>query len=134
MSSEVAARGPQALVDDYERAFALWPESTSSRREERESISLLRDTIILCAHILGRDADQLAGQLLGRLEANDNRRLRELLGRARSRDGGPWLRPVRATLTPPGPLLRTLRTEDDVVNSLTVSGDGRFAVSAGEAC
>ena len=82
----------------------------------------------LSAHVLADDLAQLASQLTGRLASQDDPQLRDLVQCIRRWRGGPWLRPLTASLTcPGGPLLRIL-AHDGHVLSLAVSADGRRAV------
>ncbi|MCP4655061.1 MAG: hypothetical protein GY856_06535, partial [bacterium] len=81
----------------------------------------------LSAHVLARDGEQLAGQLLGRLLGRGEPGIRRLL-----QDGaeGSWFRPRFATLTPPGgPLLRILEGHSEEVRAVAVL-DQRRVVSA----
>jgi len=96
------------------------------------ALHLVADALRLSAHVLADHPGQLLGQLTGRLVGQNDPQLRDLLQRARRRRATPWLRPLTASLTPPGgPLLRTLTGHDGSVNAVAVSADGRRAVSGG---
>jgi WD40 repeat protein len=95
------------------------------------ALRLLAGALRLSAHVLAADPGQLPSQLTGRLADQDDPQLRALLQRAR-RWPAPWLRPLTASLTPPGgSLQRTLTGHTGEVEAVAVSADGRRAVSAG---
>ena len=87
----------------------------------------LYDALNAAAHILSADPAQLAGQLLGRLRADDSPHLARLLAEARAWRGAPWLRPLAATLAAPGtPLIRTIPGERRIqYTDIVVPADGR---------
>jgi WD40 repeat protein len=94
---------------------------------------LVASALRLSAHVLADDPGQLPSQLTGRLASLPDPQLRDLLRRARSWPVTPWLRPMTASLTPPGgPLQRTLAGHDGLVSAVAVSADGRRAVSGGD--
>jgi WD40 repeat protein len=96
------------------------------------AVRQVADTIRLSAHVLADDPGQLPSQLTGRLGNQHDPQLRDLLLRARLWPAGPWLRPLQASLIPPGgPLLRTLTGHDGWVYAVAVSADGYRAVSGG---
>jgi WD40 repeat protein len=95
------------------------------------AVSLVAGALRLSVHVLAGDPGQLPSQLTGRLADQDDPQLRDLLQRAR-RWPAPWLRPLTASLIPPGgPLQRTLTGHDDTVQAVAVSAGGRRAVSGG---
>jgi len=94
-------------------------------------LRLVRDALVLSAHILSRDKSQLAGQLTGRLLSFQSSPIQGLLEKTRSVKLKAWLRPLTASLTPPGgPLLRTLAGHAAPVNAVAVAPDGRRVLSA----
>ena len=99
------------------------------------ALRLVADTLRLSAHVLARDLSQLPSQLTGRLASQTGPQLRQLLQRTRHWSANPWLRPLTASLTPPGgPLLRILTSHRNMegVTAVAVSADGRRVVSGGE--
>jgi WD40 repeat protein len=93
--------------------------------------NLVAGALRLSAHVLAGDPGQLPGQLTGRLANQDDQHLRDLLQRA-CLWPAPWLRPLTASLIPPGgPLQRTLTGHSGDVLAVAVSADGRRAVSGG---
>ena len=97
------------------------------------ALRLVAGTLRLSAHILADDPGQLPSQLTGRLASQRDPQLRDLLQRTRRWTATPWLRPLTASLTPPGgPLLRTLTGHHGRVRAVAVSADGRRAVSGGD--
>ena len=70
---------------------------------------MIQSAIRLSAHVLARDARQLAGQLTGRLFGNTRSSIQALLKQAAEWKAWSWLRPLKPSLTAPGgPLIRTL--------------------------
>lgn len=121
LRSKLKATDSNALITDYD----LIDDDSQAR--------LVRGAIRLSSHILAGDASHLPSQLCGRLASQKGGRIRSLLtGLARDEEGA-WLRPLAANLTPPGgPLLRTLRGHKDGVTAVTLTGDGRYAVTGSE--
>jgi WD40 repeat protein len=98
-------------------------------------LRLVRGALVLSAHILSRDKSQLAGQLTGRLLSFQSSAIQGLLEKTRSVKLKAWLRPLTASLTPPGgPLLRTLVGHSGRVWAGAVTADGRRAVTTSEDC
>ena len=94
---------------------------------------LVASALRLSAHVLADHPGQLPSQLTGRLAGQPDPQLRDLLQRTRSWPATPWLRPLTASLTPPGgPLQRILAGHDGPVCAVAVSADGRRAVSGGD--
>jgi WD40 repeat protein len=107
-----------ALMNDFDRL-------AGDRASER-----VQGALRLSAHVLGHDADQLAGQLTGRLLPPRDPEIDALLRQAKESTSIPWLRPRTGSLLPPGALLRILEGHAAGVNSVAVTPDGRRAVSA----
>lgn len=85
----------------------------------------------LAAHVLAKDVQQLAAQLLGRLPVDGSPALQALRDQAARWRGGPWLQPLEPTLAAPGgPLLFTLSGHAGPVRAVAVAPDGQRAVSA----
>jgi len=124
MRSKLEAMDIAALVADYDYLA----------RQDTEC-SLVQGALRLSAHLLAQDTGKtlLAGQLLGRLGARNGPSVRALLRQAAQwKSATPsWLRPLKATLIPPGgPLLFTLPDHRGVVGAVVITPDGARAVSA----
>jgi WD40 repeat protein len=130
LDGRLRSAGPQAVVDDLDLALdspgrrALPPTSV-------EALSTIRAFVRLTSHILGRDPDQFAGQLLGRVDPQGNRILERVLREAQELDPGcPSLRPVGRTLAAPGgDLVATLAGHTDQVHGVGITPDGRLGLS-----
>ncbi len=95
-----------------------------------ESAHPVRDTLRMAAPVVAEDTSQLAGQLWGRLLAHRSPEMRTLLKQARRQQPSPWLRPLGATLMPPGgPLERVLIGHHSPVEAVATTPDGRWIVS-----
>ena len=71
------------------------------------------------------------GQLIGRLLGNKTPSVPGFFRQAASGKAWPWLRPLKPSLIAPGgSLIRTLEGHADSVYAVTVTPDGRCAVSA----
>ena len=98
--------------------------------EPKQDLELLQGAIRLSSHVLTDDPAELAGQLIGRLIAQESPGTLLLLAQARATERGPWLCPYSASMIPPGgPLIRTLAGHTDEVSAVSVTPDGRRAVS-----
>jgi WD40 repeat protein len=104
---------------DYVRA--LYPD--------KDVLELIHGAMRLSAHVIARDPRQFASQMVGRLLSFEE--LRPFVARVASRAPGPWIRPLQPVLRPPGTaLVRTLEGHSQWVSSVTMTADGRRAVSA----
>ncbi|MEG3884810.1 hypothetical protein QT971_11420, partial [Microcoleus sp. herbarium19] len=120
----------QSLIEDYD--LALQSEIQISE-DKKDCLKAIQGAIRLSAHILDRDKTQLAGQLLGRLLFHDSPEIQAMLEQAKQWDSTPWLRPLTASLTPPGgSLFRTLTGHTAEVTAVAVTPDGRFIISASQ--
>ena len=125
------------LLDDYGvaiEALSGLTDAGADHPQPHETLGVIEGAIQLSAHVLARDADQLAGQLLGRLQAQDTSGHRSLLDAAMRWRGMPWLRPRTGSLTPPGePLVRTrmLTGHSEGVSAVAITPGGRLVISAG---
>jgi WD40 repeat protein len=100
---------------------------------EDKDLQLVQSALRLSAHVLARDARQLAGQLIGRLLGDRSPSIQVLLKQADGGKAWPWLRPLHSTLTVPGgPLIRTLEGHTSSVRAVALTPDGRRAVSASD--
>lgn len=86
-------------------------------------IRLIRDSLVLSAHVLDEDYRQLPSQLWGRLADTDQEKVKDLLFAAKEQTKGIWLRPVHTCLnTPGGALLRMLAGHTGRINDITANG------------
>jgi WD40 repeat protein len=97
-----------------------------------EALELIRGAVRLCSYVIERDPGQFASQVVGRLLPHQGlpavQQFTNSLIRGAPR---PWLRPLRAALSPPGsPLVCTLAGHSAAVYAAAMSRDGRRAVSA----
>jgi WD40 repeat protein/tRNA A-37 threonylcarbamoyl transferase component Bud32 len=93
-------------------------------------LRLVQSALRLSAHVLPRDARQLAGQLTGRLLGSMTPAINTLLKQAAGKQTWPWLRPLRPGLTPPGgPLVAVLEGHKHEVTAVAVMPEGCRAVS-----
>jgi transcriptional regulator with XRE-family HTH domain len=121
LRARLAARAVSGLLSDYDEVPA------------DADVRLVQGALRLSAHVLAEEPGQLAGQLLGRLSSVASSAVQGLLQQAGAQVAWPWLRPLAASLTPPGgPLLRTLSGHNDWVRAVAVTPDGRRAVSASD--
>jgi WD40 repeat protein len=119
LQTKLEATDPYALIADYDYL------------QDGEELRLIQSALRLSANALARDHRQLAGQFIGRLLGNTSPSIQVLLKQAAERKVWPWFRPLKPSLTAPGgPLIRTLEGHTDPVFAVTVTPDGRRAVSA----
>jgi WD40 repeat protein len=113
---------------DLARLPGLIPET-----EVQCSLRSIQRAIQTATYILIHDPTQLAGQLLGRITLEGSRTIHKLLVQAEHWKGAPWLRPIYASLSPPGgPLLFTLSGHGATVETVVVTPDGRLAISGSD--
>jgi WD40 repeat protein len=128
LEAKLQATGVPDLLADFEQLLA-------AHAAGREA-GLVRDALRLSGHVLGRDPEQLPGQLVGRLlgfARTGDRRIAHLLDRTLGAHDQRWLCPTVPNLVPPGgPLLGTLAGHELGVRAVAVTPDGRWVVSASE--
>lgn len=96
-----------------------------------DSLSLVKSAILLSAHVLDRNKDQLGSQLLGRLTNTIGTNVGQLLQRAAEGHATPSLIPLTASLTlAGGSLVRILESDSDDVPAVAITPDGRCCVAA----
>lgn len=123
LRAKFRATGPISLCDDAMR----FPD------DDRDMRYLAR-ALGQSAHVLARDPSALRGQLYGRLMGIESEGVQGLVEQiGMSSEEGPWLRPLRPSLTPAdSPLVRTLEGHGDWVNAVAVTADGLTAVSGSD--
>jgi WD40 repeat protein len=118
MQTKLDALDPTALLVDYD----LLPNNTD--------LDLVKRALIRAAHVLAREKNELAGQLLGRLMTYDNAAIQAMLDHVgRWRRAGVWLRPITPSLARPDePLLKGLLG----ISSVAVTSDLGKAISCSD--
>ncbi|WP_375490805.1 hypothetical protein [uncultured Nostoc sp.] len=124
---KISASETQLLIEDYKLALQF-PELNNTA-----SLSLIKSSLQLAAHIFAVYPCQVSEQLLGRLlgKERDDERLQHLLAQAQHQKSEPWLRPLTGSLPrPDGLLLQTIIGHRGMLNAVTVAPDGEYFVSA----
>lgn len=116
---KIEAIGIAAVLDDL-RCF-----------EGDAEIDQVAGALRLAAQIVANDPSQLPSQLWGRIADRTSPGLRHLLASAGRELRGPWLRPVRPTLTVAGGPLRLVLSHPEPVIGVAVTPDGTQIVSGG---
>src|SRR5947199_6676175 len=103
-----------------------------TRFQNGEALALIQGAMRLSSHVIAKDPMQFASQLIGRLLAHrDNPDVLKLIVTLTDGAARPLLVPRRQALEPPGTaLLLALQGHQTPVNGVSVSQDGRRAVSA----
>ncbi|MCP5067093.1 MAG: WD40 repeat domain-containing protein [bacterium] len=123
MDRKVIALGPRRLADDYEMVL-----TENQDTDERKLLACLLGSLRLAAPALVGDPTQLPAQLLGRLIGQGSERIRSLLAAVQARFDASegHLRPLVASLTPPGEVLLSIKT--NYYEGLAFDGAGKRAV------
>jgi len=90
--------GVQPLITDYD--LALQPDIEISE-DIKDNLKLIQDAIRMSANALADDKNQLAGQLMGRLQHFATPGIKTLLTQAKQKEA-PILYPLTPSLLPPG--------------------------------
>jgi WD40 repeat protein len=123
LDSKLRATGSAELIADFARIKC------------DKELALVRDALRLSSHIVGKDANQLPTQLIGRLGHFETEEpgIHQFLDRVRTGPRHAWLYPLRPNLTPPGgPLLRTFEGHGREVRAVALSADGTRALSGSD--
>ena len=131
--------GVVPLQADYGLALDTLSPNSSTERSLKDdpttgTIALIQDALFLSSNVIGEDPAQFPSQMVGRLLLHrDQSAIKEFAERTAQGASKPWLRPLQATLHPPGTsLVRTLQGHASYVTSVALCGDGRRAVSASD--
>jgi hypothetical protein len=126
LESDIRSRGIPQVLDDLKVALDWWGKDG----EEKRDLELLEGALRLSAHVLAVAPDQLPAQLLGRLLDQKSPRIAFFLEQLTMAQRKPWLRPLpRSLAASGGPLIRTLVGHTEGVHAVTMSADGRRAIS-----
>jgi WD40 repeat protein len=115
------------LLLDYDKALLV----LSAGQQQRCAIELLQSGLRLSANAISKDKNQLTGQLIGRMLNFEEPEIKQVIREAMAWRGTPWLMSITEALDRPGGAhLRTLEGHSNQVNGVSVTPDGRYAVSA----
>jgi WD40 repeat protein len=101
-------------------------------KEDKEALALIHGAVRLSSHVIVKDPDQFASQMVGRLLSYQDRpAITEFTKRVADGKRTPWLRPLCAAIIPPGTgPVRMLEGHSGTVVGVAVTPDGKRAVSA----
>ncbi|TFH54036.1 MAG: TIR domain-containing protein, partial [Methanothrix sp.] len=130
MEAKLQALGVYSLIEDYNLVHIL--SVVEKLKLSEKSLRLIQNALQLSAHIL-RNKEQLRSQLIGRLLSFQEPEIRSLLDEASQCKSEMWLRPLIPSLTPPGgPLILTMKGHTGRIWAVSLTPDGRRAISASE--
>jgi NB-ARC domain len=97
----------------------------------RDALHMIHAAVRLSSHVITSDPVQFQSQIVGRINRDDSpTSVKRFVARIALGRHYPWLEPIEASLHPPGTsLLRTLETQSWLQN-VSVTPDGRRALSA----
>lgn len=113
--------GVQGLIEDY--------DLVGGNNEKVRTLKLIQGALRLSAHILVKDAKQLAGQLSARLQSFDVPEIKSLLQQISEAENGCLISLTPSLSSPNGNLICTLSGHVDSVNTVAITPDGKFVVS-----
>ena len=115
-------------IQEQKTDLAAMPTDGGTGR--KAALAAMAGAFQLSAHVLTKHADQLTGQMVGRLSGIKSPAVQSIVQRGIARKKSPWLRLLEPSLTPPGePLLRTLSGHKGWVRRVAISPEGKFIVS-----
>jgi WD40 repeat protein len=126
LENELKDRGIADVLDDIQIAVDWWRRGTSGLQE----LMLLKNTLRLSDYALIRDPNQLSTQLIDRLKNEQHHDIVKLLDDAAECHDQPWLNPIWSFLTPPGPLLRSLKGHKGEITALGVDTNVKYIISS----
>lgn len=131
LRAKLREAGVRDLLDDYNLALAQRAIAPGDPRWE--DLEVVRDTLRLSSHALGRDESQLPAQLVGRLLDHCSPGIQALLSQLAHRQETPWIRPLSVCLVAAGgPLVCALKGHSGGVNAVALTPDGSRAVTGSE--
>ncbi len=118
------------------RLHDLQLDYVRSQYQDKETLRLVHDAIRLSSHVIQRDPSQSASQILSRLLSfGSSGPINELVRNIINVSGEHGFVPLKPGLTPPGgPLRRTLSGFGGLVCSISLSSDGKLALSGHDDC
>jgi WD40 repeat protein len=115
------------LIQDYDEALRALP----SKHPQCRALELVQGSIRLSAHVVSRDENQLASQLVARLLPCEEKELDAFRKDVARKQKGQWLRLIAPTLSPPGgSLVRIFECCSWFIRAVGVIPGGRQVVSA----
>jgi WD40 repeat protein len=119
-------------TDGSIRLHDLQLDYVRTQFKDRQSLELIHGAVRLSSHVIEKDPNQFASQIVGRLlPCQDTPAIARWIDKIAAAVPGPWLRPLKPALRAPGTgLLRTLKGHAEGVCAVAVTADGRHAVSA----
>jgi WD40 repeat protein len=130
MLAKLKATGVIELIADYDTVQMLFPSHAEGKGKV---LRLVQGALRLSAHVLAHDKTQLRSHLTGRLLSFQEPEIRSLLEEVRVWKDEMWLRPLTASLIPPGgSLIRTMKGHTDTVWAVSVTPDGMRAISGSD--
>jgi WD40 repeat protein len=123
------AVGPTAVIDDYNRALRIRSDVFSP--EERTCVGAIRDALVSSLNVLALNPCEVRSQLVARLAAvRENKLVQAFMDSLVTTAKRPWLCPLVGDFSlRRGIELRTVKRHGSMVTSLSVSSDGKRAVS-----
>jgi WD40 repeat protein len=132
LDRSLAQRNEKPDGDTGIRLHDLQLDYVRARYPDRNALELIRSAVRLSAHVIEKDPQQFASQMVGRLlPYRDVAVIDDFVREISLGAPTPWLRPLRPALHPAGTaLLRTLEGHSGPVTGVAVTPDGQRAVSA----
>ena len=99
---------------------------------DTEALRLIRGAVRLSSHVIARDPNQFASQVVGRLLGHTQQStIASFSETLKNSVPQPWLMPLRPVLDGPASgLIRTLEGHSNSLNAVAITVDGRRAISA----
>ncbi len=131
MQASITIFGPYKFIDEFKLLdFPL----VKILPDAKENLLLVRDALQLSTHVLSKDATQLAGQMIGRLQSLKSPLVESFVSEASGWWGEKvWICPSKVHFTSPGgPLLNTIKGEIGGI-SLYALPNGKHIITITEA-
>jgi len=114
------------------RLHDLQLDYVRAQYSERDALELIHGAVRLSAHVIEKDPQQFASQVIGRLLPHrDAGAIQQFIAKITVGSPHPWIRLLQPALHPPGTaLLRTLEGHYADISGVAVTPDGTRAISA----
>lgn len=123
MDNQLRIGGIKDLLADY--GYFI-----NQKNEHSETIAQIQNALRLSSHVLAKDPNQLAGQLIARMLSIENEGVKNFIEQIKEVHVGKWLRPIFQCLPPPNSTeIRTFEVNSKYVHMVHLCEDDHILIT-----